>query len=101
MPATIVSDTSCLILLEKIDELRLLQQLFGQVLITPIVAAECGNGLPGCINVQDPIDKKNQFILEAALDKGEASSIALALEKESSLLIIDDWKGRRLAKQLG
>lgn len=44
---------------------------------------------------------KNQLVLETTLDKGEASSIALALEKENCLLIIDEWGGRRLAKQIG
>jgi len=34
------------------------------------------------------------------IDLGEASAIALALETASSLLIIDDFKGRRLAEQL-
>ncbi len=36
-----------------------------------------------------------------ALDKGEASAIALALEIKDSLLIIDELKGRKLAQKLG
>jgi len=35
------------------------------------------------------------------LDDGEASSIALALEHENSLLIIDERKGRKHASRLG
>ena len=35
------------------------------------------------------------------MDKGEASAIALAVELENCLLIIDDLKGRNLAEQLG
>ena len=101
MPATIVSDTSCLILLDKIGELHLLQKLFGQVVVTQTVAAEFGRGLPDCISIQNPADRKTQLVLEAALDKGEASSIALALEKEDCLLIIDESRGRKLAKRLG
>jgi predicted nucleic acid-binding protein len=34
------------------------------------------------------------------VDKGEASAIALALENTSTLLILDDWKARTLAKKL-
>ena len=35
------------------------------------------------------------------LDTGEASAIALALESPASLLIIDEQKGRKIAKELG
>ena len=38
--------------------------------------------------------------LEAVLDKGEASAIALALETEKSQLIIDEKKGREVAQKL-
>lgn len=41
-----------------------------------------------------------QKILETIVDKGEASAIALALELDNPLLIIDDLKGRKLAKKL-
>ncbi|WP_121352424.1 DUF3368 domain-containing protein [Flavisolibacter nicotianae] len=101
MQATIISDTSCLILLDKIQELVLLKILFGQVLTTPIVAEEYGGILPDWIRIEEPQDKKNQKILETSLDKGEASAIALAMEQADCLLIIDELKGRRLAKQLG
>ena len=101
MPVTIVSDTSCLILLDKIGELYLLQNLFGEVITTQTVADEFGNALPDWISIQNPTDRKNQLILEATLDKGEASAIALALEKEDCLLIIDELKGRKLAKRFG
>jgi predicted nucleic acid-binding protein len=38
--------------------------------------------------------------LNLILDKGEASSIALCIETEKSLLIIDEKKGRRIAQEL-
>jgi len=38
--------------------------------------------------------------IERNLDKGEASSIALALELMDSILIVDEIKGRRVAKSL-
>jgi predicted nucleic acid-binding protein len=101
MQATIISDTSCLILLDKIGELHLLQQLFGSIITTQTVADEFGNPLPEWITIKNPTDRKNVIILEASLDKGEASAIALALEQKDCLLIIDELKGRRLAVQLG
>ena len=101
MQATIISDTSCLIILHKIGELTLLQKIFGKIFTTQIVADEFGELIPDWIIIQNPKDKKNQMILEASLDKGEASAIALALELSDCLLIIDELKGRKLAKQLG
>lgn len=101
MQAIIISDTSCLILLDKIGKLDLLKSVFGKVLTTQLVADEFGGQLPPWIAIQNPSDAKQQIILETSLDKGEASAIALALEQVNPLLIIDEIKGRRLANQLG
>lgn len=101
MPKVIIADTSCLILLDKIDGLCLLQNLFGQILLTEEIAYEFGQELPDWCLVQSVSDKKTQTILEASIDKGEASALALALEHEQVLLIMDDLKGRRYAEQLG
>ncbi len=35
------------------------------------------------------------------VDKGEASAIALALETPGSTIILDDYKARKIAAQLG
>lgn len=101
MQATIISDTSCLILLDKIGELHLLQKLFGNIIITSIIADEFDKQLPHWISIKNASDNKHQVVLKLSLDKGEASAIALALEYEDCLLIIDEQKGRRIAKQLG
>lgn len=57
--------------------------------------------MPNWIIIQNPKDRKNQRLLEVTLDKGEASAIALALEQSNCRLIIDELRGRKLAKQLG
>jgi predicted nucleic acid-binding protein len=90
-----------LILLAKIDRLDLLKTLFGKITITQIVADEFGTTLPSFIQIENPENPTYQKILESFVDIGEASVIALALEKKDCLLIIDDNKGRREAKQLG
>ena len=100
MRKVIVSDTSCLILLDKINRIDLLSKLFKNVTVTQIVADEFGNILPDFISIENPVNQKYQSILETFLDKGEASSIALCLEKDKCLLIIDELKGRREAEQL-
>lgn len=101
MQKTIISDTSCLILLEKIGELELLHKVFGEILITQEIADEYGLNLPEWISIQNSTNKNYQKILEASVDKGEASAIALAVELVDCLLIIDDLKGRNLAETLG
>lgn len=42
----IIADTSCFIVLEKIGELDLLRQVYGQVVTTVHIAKEYGNMLP-------------------------------------------------------
>jgi len=56
--------------------------------------------LPDWIKVQNPVDNTRVAILETQLDLGEASAISLALELQNPLLLIDERKARRIAKQL-
>ena len=100
MHNAIISDASCLILLDKIGELELLNKLYGTIITTEEVAMEFGNPLPSWLEIK-AVNKNYQSIIEASLDKGEASAIALAIEYEECLLIIDDLKGRKFAHQLG
>ena len=79
MLKTIIADSSCLILLDKIKELELLKMLFGKVIITSIIAEEFGVPLPEWILIKDAENKNYQNILELSVDKGEASAIALAV----------------------
>jgi predicted nucleic acid-binding protein len=101
MQRVIISDTSCLILLDKIGELKLLKKLFGQIIVTQEIANEFKKELPDWFIIEEPANKTYQKILEASLDKGEASAIAFAIAQADCLLIIDDYKGRKYAEQLG
>jgi predicted nucleic acid-binding protein len=101
MQRIIVSDTSCLILLDKIGHLGLLKSIFGKITVTKEISEEFNQDLPDFIEVQYPKDKNYQRILENSLDAGEASAIALALDYDDCLLIMDETKGRREAKSLG
>jgi len=101
MQKIIVSDTSCLILLQKIHQLNLLKDLFGKIIITQEVQNEFNGTLPDFFAIQDARDVNYVRILETFLDKGEASVIALALEFDDCLLIIDELKGRKEAKSMG
>lgn len=97
----VIADTSSFILLDKIDELELLQLLFEEVITTEEIVDEYGKELPKWIKVESVKDKKFQTALELEVDKGEASAIALSTEKERSLLILDDLQARKLAEKLG
>ncbi|MDR2773701.1 MAG: DUF3368 domain-containing protein [Tannerella sp.] len=102
MPEMIViADTSCLIVLSRIEALSLLRQLYRRVVITEEISDEYGEPLPAWIEVMPVVDKKYQYLLERILDKGESSAIALAVTLENTLLILDDLKGRKEAKRLG
>ncbi len=101
MSELVIADTSCLIVLSKIGRLHLLKDIFSKISITKEVYQEFSDALPEWIQVEEIKDSERQRILELDLDKGEASSIALGLEHEESLLLIDEKKGRRIAKDLG
>src|SRR5690554_7673900 len=90
----IISDTSCLIILDKIDELELLMKVGHSVYVTPIILEEFGRSLPDWISVASPINTQFQQILELELNQGEASAIALSLDIDNSMLI--DRKSTRL-----
>ena len=96
----VISDTSCLILFQKIGELDLLRKVYDSVSITPEVAHEFLEKLPDWIRIENVKDKKYQEFLETLVDLGEASAIALAKEMESPLLLLDDLKARKLASKL-
>lgn len=101
MHKTIISDTSCLIILSKIGELELLYKLYGQIITTLDIAEEFGEILPNWVTIEKVSDKYRQRILEMQIDKGESSAIALALEVPNCTLILDDFKARKIAQNLG
>jgi predicted nucleic acid-binding protein len=98
MNRIIISDTSCLIALSNIGLLNILKDLYQEIIITQDVKDEFGEKLPEWIVVLTVKNTGRQTEIETRLDKGEASSIALALEIEESILIIDEIKGRNIAK---
>jgi len=98
---TVIADTSCLIALSKIEAIELLKELYEEIYITEEIAFEFGESLPGWIIIEKVKNKKYLQLLDLYLDIGEASGIALALEKVDVLLILDDLKGRKEAEKLG
>ncbi len=96
----VISDTSCLVILDKLNAFNLLHQLYPQVVTTPEVAREYGTGLPDWITIQAPKDTALVEAFKESVDPGEASAIALAMEIGHAMLIVDDRKGRSLANRM-
>jgi len=101
MLKAIISDTSCFIILTNIGELELLHKVYGQIVTTPEIVAEFGETLPEWVEIAEVTDKYRQRLLELQIDKGESSALALALETPNSVVILDDYKARKIAERLG
>lgn len=101
MHRSVIADTSCLIIFDKIDEFKILKRVYNEVITTPEVLGEFGKPLPGWIIIEPVKDKKYQRFMEAQLDLGESSVIALAVEKGDVTLILDDLRARKLSRRLG
>lgn len=107
----VISDTSAILYLLLINQLDILPQLYGQVIIPDIVRDELLD--PGApIELQQWISNPPEWlrvqqvtrIPDASLSKlnpGEQAAIALAQESLADLLIIDERAGRRAARNLG
>ncbi|MFN2457654.1 MAG: DUF3368 domain-containing protein [Chitinophagaceae bacterium] len=96
----IISDTSCFIVLTNIGELELLHKTYRNITTTIEVSTEFGQSLPAWVEIKAPSNKQLQQVLALQLDKGEASAIALAIEYPDSIIILDDYKARKVAEKL-
>jgi predicted nucleic acid-binding protein len=96
----VISDTTCLILLHKLDAFEVLRNIYPQTITTPEVLREFGEGLPSWITIQSVKNSSLVDLFRESVDQGEASAIALAIELTNCLLIVDDRKARKLANQM-
>lgn len=96
----VISNTSCLIVLDNIDMLGILKDLYGSIIITKEVSEEFSKTIPDWIDVREVNDKKYLELMKNFVDLGEASTIALAVEVDNNITILDDLKGRKIAKKL-
>ena len=109
----VVADTTPIITLIKLQRLDLLEKLFDTVFLPHAVFEELISNSKYLTEAQMVIecpflkrievsDRQSIKILRevVGLDAGESEAIALAEEKSADLLIIDERKGRRVAKQM-
>lgn len=99
----IVSNSSCLIILDKLGKLVLLERLYTKITIPGAVKGEVfrDKPIPGWIKVVEIKQPIAPRILEKNLGNGESEAIGLSLELNADLLIIDDLAARKVAGQLG
>src|SRR6266516_1228241 len=106
----VISDSSCILNLARINLLNLLPGLFHEIIIPFAVFSEITNtgmNMPGAdeivssawIKVKSCTDRLLLKELLLQLDEGEAEAIVLAKELKADLLIIDEAKGREIARQ--
>lgn len=109
---TTVSNASPLIGIARIDKLDLLRELYGELVIPEAVWHEVvvrGAGQPGAEQIkasewisQACVENRTLVqVLAQDLDVGEAESIALALELQAEILLMDERLGRQTADRLG
>lgn len=109
-PQLVVVDTTPIISLSLLQYLHLLEILYTEVLIPLAVQAEviAGGSRTGAAELRRatyirsvPLQDPQRATLLSDLDRGEAEVIALGIERQADLLIIDEQLGRRHAQRLG
>ncbi len=114
----IISNSSPIILLSKINKVDVLKEIYGKVFIPYGVYNEAvTQGKEERYGDAAVVEKKiDDFIFVKALNKnhkdtaqslmsllgkGEAESIALCEQEKSGMLLMDDWRARKIAESKG
>lgn len=110
MKGRLVSNTGPIIALALLDRLDILQSLFETVTISKEVHKELLEGGPsgrGLVPYQKaswikvhPLSSSIDTLLMTVLDTGEASVIQLAGETKANYVLIDERKGRKIARDI-
>ena len=107
----VVVNSTPLIILGNIDGLKILQELYGEIIIPRAVFEEVTSKDDNAklnlsqnlswIKVLEVQDKSNRKMYQAKLHDGEVEVMMLANEISADLLIIDDNAAKKTAKFLG
>lgn len=110
----IVSDTTPIITLLKAGQIGLLQRMFGKIIIPDAVYQELTRNAAYsdevviikeldyiCVESVDNFESVKILRNVTGLDAGESEAIVLVDERKADLLLIDEHKGRQVAKQMG
>lgn len=100
----VVSDTTAITSLLKINRANLLKELFGEVLMPTAVRDELSKYhavLPEFLRAESVKDHIAVDLLREEIDAGEAEAIILAEELDADVLLIDEKDGRFIAEGRG
>lgn len=108
----VVSDSSPLISLAAVKQLSLLADVFGPIMVPDTVWEEVtarGARRPGAAEVAGADWIKRHAVAESSvgtllkqeLDAGEAAALALALQQEADVVLLDERRARKRATDLG
>ena len=110
----IVSDTTPIITLMKMGHLDILKQLYGKVIIPNAVYMELTGNEKFVTEAFQVIDSDFLVVEEvdnevavtilqevSGLDAGESEAIVMANSRKADLLVMDEHKGRSVAKKMG
>ena len=106
----IICNSGPLIALGILGRLDLLKTLFDVVLVPEAVQKEIEQGGIKLAGLEDfrradwirivPLQKPSDALLESLLDVGEAAVISLAREQQSVVVLIDERKARKVARDV-
>lgn len=110
----VVSNSSPLIHLSKIDLLDILNELFDEVIVPKAVYEECvldGGEREDAERIEKagwiktkPIKEEHLHLKQAFLkdvDEGESEAIVLAIQESADLILLDEYDARELARNHG
>ena len=111
----VISNSSPLIRLAALGRLELLRESYGTVSIPPAVQreiVEAGRGRAGAVEVEKAVEagwvivvsprhEALLSLLKRDLDEGEAEAIALAVDSQADLILLDESDARRVADVFG
>ncbi len=103
----LIADSSPLIALSTIEQLPLLPKLYQEVIIPQTVWEEItiqGRGMQGADTVKNANwlvrkqgDAKLIKVFNLYIDKGEAEALALGMELDNCIILLDDLRARKVA----
>ena len=102
----LIADSSAMVALSICNSLHLLDQLFNEVLVPQAVFDECTRpDKPEAIALKNyladkvhQVDMEHFVYLDAYADLGESEAMVLYKQKSADKLLIDDRRGRKVAK---
>ena len=110
-PCTAIADTCVLQYLHQVGLLRLLPVLYIKVLVPQAVTVELERGRAQGHRLPDPmlcdwlsiveVRVPASIVMVRSLGAGEREALALAMQTQRALLLTDDARARRQARQLG